>query len=133
MTKNKQQRFIAELRVEGSHTQIPYALRPVGDHLSPGRSPGTGVATHRASTGTKMTVKSMTFVSSVTLLKLDPGFNYAAIGNSTNKKDAQGNAARDFAQYLVRTKEIQAHEVPGLQPAAADFGANQPPSGPPPG
>jgi len=30
-----------------------------------------------------------------------PSFSYTAIGNSTNKKDAQTNAAIDFCQYLV--------------------------------
>ncbi|MGH0134247.1 UNVERIFIED_CONTAM: hypothetical protein FKN15_003760 [Acipenser sinensis] len=29
------------------------------------------------------------------------GFNYTAMGNSTNKKDAQANAARDYVNYLV--------------------------------
>ena len=72
-------------------------------------------------------------------LRVD-GFAYAAIGNSTSKKDAQANAARDFCQYLVRTNEVQAEEVPGLQPTATEFAANVmppmgggPPSGPPPG
>lgn len=36
------------------------------------------------------------------------------VGNSTNKKDAQSNAARDFIQYLVRTGELNAAEVPAL-------------------
>ncbi len=34
------------------------------------------------------------------------GYNYIGMGNSTNKKDAQSNAARDFVNYLVRTKEV---------------------------
>lgn len=42
------------------------------------------------------------------------GYNYIGMGNSTNKKDAQSNAARDFVNYLVRTKEVSASEVPAL-------------------
>lgn len=34
------------------------------------------------------------------------------MGNSTNKKDAQTNAARDFVNYLVRIGEMSAAEVP---------------------
>lgn len=36
------------------------------------------------------------------------------MGNSTNKKDAQTNAARDFVNYLVRIGEMTAAEVPAL-------------------
>lgn len=42
------------------------------------------------------------------------GYNYIGMGNSTNKKDAQANAARDFVNYLVRTKEVSPGEVPAL-------------------
>lgn len=42
------------------------------------------------------------------------GYNYIGMGNSTNKKDAQSNAARDFVNYLVRTKEVSPGEVPAL-------------------
>ncbi|KAK1787167.1 hypothetical protein P4O66_017023, partial [Electrophorus voltai] len=42
------------------------------------------------------------------------GFHYTGMGNSTNKKDAQSNAARDFVNYLVRAGEISASEVPAL-------------------
>ncbi|XP_077309253.1 ATP-dependent RNA helicase A isoform X2 [Lithobates pipiens] len=42
------------------------------------------------------------------------GFNYMGMGNSTNKKDAQSNAARDFVNYLVRMGEIRSDEVPSL-------------------
>lgn len=42
------------------------------------------------------------------------GYNYIGMGNSTNKKDAQSNAARDFVNYLVRMKEISPGEVPAL-------------------
>lgn len=39
-------------------------------------------------------------------------YNYIGMGNSTNKKDAQTNAARDFVNYLVRIGEMSAAEVP---------------------
>jgi len=41
-----------------------------------------------------------------------PGFDYVAAGNSTNKKDAQANAAKDMVQYLVRVGRLSAGEVP---------------------
>ncbi|XP_076619845.1 dosage compensation regulator mle isoform X1 [Colletes latitarsis] len=41
-----------------------------------------------------------------------PGFDYVGAGNSTNKKDAQGNAARDFINYLVRTGHVNSNDVP---------------------
>nr|CAH8828658.1 unnamed protein product [Trichobilharzia regenti] len=44
------------------------------------------------------------------------GFNYVGIGNSTTKKDAQTNAARDYVNYLVREGEIPASSVPVIQP-----------------
>ncbi|KAJ8672784.1 hypothetical protein QAD02_004044 [Eretmocerus hayati] len=40
------------------------------------------------------------------------GYDYVAVGNSTNKKDSQGNASRDFINYLVRTGKINAQDVP---------------------
>nr|BAE88384.1 unnamed protein product [Macaca fascicularis] len=48
------------------------------------------------------------------------GYNYTGMGNSTNKKDAQSNAARDFVNYLVRINEIKSEEVPA-------FGVASPP------
>uniref|UniRef100_A0A8C6T457 RNA helicase n=1 Tax=Neogobius melanostomus TaxID=47308 RepID=A0A8C6T457_9GOBI len=42
------------------------------------------------------------------------GYNYIGMGNSTNKKDAQSNAARDFVNYLVRMGEMNAAEVPAM-------------------
>lgn len=33
-------------------------------------------------------------------------------GNSTNKKDAQSNAARDFVSFLVRQGLVNANDVP---------------------
>ncbi|XP_031836743.1 dosage compensation regulator mle isoform X1 [Nomia melanderi] len=40
------------------------------------------------------------------------GFDYVGAGNSTNKKDSQGNAARDYVNYLVRTGHVNANDVP---------------------
>lgn len=47
-------------------------------------------------------------------------YSYIGMGNSTNKKDAQSNAARDFVNYLVRTKEISPGEVPALGVSVPD-------------
>ncbi|XP_028328850.1 ATP-dependent RNA helicase A isoform X2 [Gouania willdenowi] len=66
------------------------------------------------------------------------GFNYTGMGNSTSKKDAQSNAARDFVNYLVRVGEISAAEVPALgisvpealQPTEEFGPGNLPSSGP---
>ncbi len=41
-----------------------------------------------------------------------PGYEYVACGNSTNKKDAQSNAARDFLKFLERRGEIGRGEMP---------------------
>ncbi|XP_073427436.1 ATP-dependent RNA helicase A [Dendrobates tinctorius] len=41
-------------------------------------------------------------------------FNFTGMGNSTSKKDAQSNAARDFVNYLVRIGEVRSDEVPSL-------------------
>lgn len=40
------------------------------------------------------------------------GVPYVGAGNSTNKKDAEKNAARDFVNFLIRTGQINASEVP---------------------
>lgn len=40
------------------------------------------------------------------------GFDYVGAGNSTNKKDAQGNAAKDYVNYLVRTNRVNTSDVP---------------------
>lgn len=37
---------------------------------------------------------------------------YVGAGNSTNKKDAERNAARDFISFLVRTGKINPAEIP---------------------
>lgn len=41
------------------------------------------------------------------------GYTYVACGNSTNKKDAQTNAAKDFLMFLTRQGELAEGE--GLQ------------------
>ncbi|XP_053247085.1 ATP-dependent RNA helicase A isoform X1 [Podarcis raffonei] len=50
------------------------------------------------------------------------GFNYTGMGNSTNKKDAQTNAARDFLNYLVRVNEIKSEEIPAFGAGAVGAG-----------
>lgn len=40
------------------------------------------------------------------------GEPYVGAGNSTNKKDAERNAARDFINFLVRTGKLNTSEVP---------------------
>lgn len=40
------------------------------------------------------------------------GYTYVAAGNSTNKKDAQSNAARDFVSFLVRQGIVNTADVP---------------------
>lgn len=42
------------------------------------------------------------------------GFSYVGMGNSTTKKDAQSNAARDFVSYLVRVNEMKRDEIPAF-------------------
>ncbi|XP_062271002.1 LOW QUALITY PROTEIN: ATP-dependent RNA helicase A protein-like, partial [Scomber scombrus] len=41
-------------------------------------------------------------------------YNYTGMGNSTNKKDAQTNAARDFVNYLVRLGDCRSPSSRGL-------------------
>lgn len=41
-----------------------------------------------------------------------PTFDYVGAGNSTNKKDAQSNASKDFISYLVRMGHVKAEDVP---------------------
>lgn len=40
------------------------------------------------------------------------GIPYVGAGNSTNKKDAEKNAARDFINFLVRTGQLNASDIP---------------------
>ncbi|XP_068238169.1 ATP-dependent RNA helicase A protein [Palaemon carinicauda] len=44
-----------------------------------------------------------------------PGYSYVGVGNSTTKKDAGENAAKDFVQYLIRQGEINQDEVPDMK------------------
>lgn len=39
-------------------------------------------------------------------------FTYVGAGNSTNKKDAEKNASRDFVSFLVRSGKIAEKDVP---------------------
>lgn len=47
---------------------------------------------------------------------------YVGAGNSTNKKDAERNAARDFVNYLVRAGQISQSDVPSDDPASGSSG-----------
>lgn len=40
------------------------------------------------------------------------GYSYVAAGNSVTKKEAQKNASRDFLNFLVRSGELSASDVP---------------------
>ncbi|ELT91287.1 hypothetical protein CAPTEDRAFT_220258 [Capitella teleta] len=65
------------------------------------------------------------------------GHAYVGAGNSTNKKDAQTNAANDFIQYLIRTNIMKASDVPqsatpqAYQPIRAPSGSTDLPDGRP--
>lgn len=49
-------------------------------------------------------------------------FDYVGIGNSTNKKDSERNAARDFISFMVRTGVLHANQVPAEGPPAGSSG-----------
>jgi ATP-dependent RNA helicase A len=55
-----------------------------------------------------------------------PSITYVSAGNSTNKKDAEKNAARDYINYLVRCGKLTNSEIPveegggGAAPAAVN-------------
>lgn len=55
------------------------------------------------------------------------GFPYVGAGNSTNKKDAEKNASKDFVSFLVRTGKIPESSVPseGGEQAPPSFGGGQ--------
>merc|ERR1712127_60618 len=53
------------------------------------------------------------------------GFNYVGIGNSTNKKDSQTNAALDFCQFLVRVGHLNQQDLPKLQLEGNDAATSQ--------
>jgi len=40
------------------------------------------------------------------------GHNYVGVGNSTNKRDAQGNASKDYLSYLIRQGLVSASSLP---------------------
>lgn len=40
------------------------------------------------------------------------GHSYVGAGNSTSKKDAQSNAARDFVNYLARQGLVARADIP---------------------
>lgn len=40
------------------------------------------------------------------------GIPYTGAGNSTTKKEAEKNAARDYINFLVRTGQLNASDVP---------------------
>lgn len=42
-----------------------------------------------------------------------------AIGNSTNKKDAQSNAALDFCQFLIRSGHLNQNDLPNFTPSTS--------------
>lgn len=51
------------------------------------------------------------------------GYSYVGAGNSVTKKEAQKNASRDFINFLVRSGEVSASDVPddvGVKPEADD-------------
>lgn len=50
-------------------------------------------------------------------------YPYVGAGNSTNKKDAERNAARDFVNFLVRSGTLSAADIPS---SAIDGGAALP-------
>lgn len=57
------------------------------------------------------------------------GFPYVGVGNSTNKKDAEKNAARDFVNFLVRSGKVNQNDVPSTDEmptgSGNDFGGQQ--------
>ena len=44
--------------------------------------------------------------------ELSSGYDYVGAGNSTTKKDAQSNAAKDFIQFLLRRGEMRQEDLP---------------------
>ncbi|CAI6362148.1 unnamed protein product [Macrosiphum euphorbiae] len=52
--------------------------------------------------------KNIRFICEVTV----GGHNYVGVGNSTNKKDAQGNASKDYILYLIRQGLVSTDSLP---------------------
>jgi len=57
--------------------------------------------------GTKFNLR---FICEVTV----SGHNYVGVGNSTNKKDAQGNASKDYLLYLTRQGLVSTDSLPSV-------------------
>lgn len=53
---------------------------------------------------------SLRFICEVSVV----GHNYVGVGNSTNKKDAQGNASKDFLMYLTRQGVLSSDSIPSV-------------------
>jgi ATP-dependent RNA helicase A len=47
------------------------------------------------------------------------GYRYVGFGNSTNKKDAEKNAARDFINFLVREGKVREQDLPESEQSGA--------------
>lgn len=53
---------------------------------------------------------NLRFICEVTV----SGHNYVGVGNSTNKKDAQGNASKDYLLYLTRQGLVSYDSLPSV-------------------
>lgn len=51
-------------------------------------------------------------------------FAYVGAGNSTNRKDAEKNAARDFVSHLIQSGRISANEAPADSAAGSDYNSH---------
>lgn len=51
-------------------------------------------------------------------------FAYVGAGNSTNRKDAEKNAARDFVSHLIQSGRISANEAPADSAAGSDHNSH---------
>ncbi|ODM98670.1 Dosage compensation regulator [Orchesella cincta] len=61
-------------------------------------------------------------------------YPYVGCGNSTSKKDAQTNAAKDFLQFLIRTGKLRNEEIPeSVFAYTPPTGETSMPAGPPQG
>lgn len=58
------------------------------------------------------------------------GQPYVGAGNSTNKKDAEKNAARDFVSFLVRSGKLHPNDVPVEINEPGAVGSSAPPAAP---
>jgi len=53
---------------------------------------------------------NLRFICEVTV----DGHNYVGVGNSTNKKYAQGNASKDYLLYLTRQGLVSTDSLPSV-------------------